>query len=131
MRDPGRQFGQDFLTYKECIMPIASINNRIGTSVLPTTGAVSPAPTPPIAPSTLTSAQKDMKVIEAVQAINHAIRSMNTQVSFNTDTETGVSTVTVTDSVTKEVIRQMPSDEVIAVARALHKFEGLILNQKA
>ena len=113
-------------------MPITSINNRIGINVLPTTGAVSPAPPPPpIAPSTQTSAQKDIKVNEAVQAINHAIRSMNAKVSFNTDTETGVATVTVTDSVTKEVIRQMPSDEVIAIARALHKFEGLIIHQKA
>ena len=112
-------------------MPIESINNRVGINILPTTGAVSPAPTPPVAPSTLTSAQKDIKVNEAVQAINHAIRSMNTHVSFNTDTETGVATVTVTDSVTKEVIRQMPSDEVIAIARALHKFEGLIIHQKA
>ena len=111
-------------------MPITSINNSVAVNILPTTGAVSPAP-PPIAPRTLTSAQKDIKVNEAVQAINHAIRSMNTPVSFNTDTETGVATVTVTDSVTKEVIRQMPSDEVIAIARALHKFEGLILNQKA
>ena len=94
--------------------------------------AVPPSPVPspvPVAPATV--AQRDAQVKEAVQRINQTIQAMTSNVAFAMDAETGISTVSVIDSVTKEVIRQMPSDEVLAVARALDKLQGLIIQQKA
>lgn len=89
----------------------------------------SPAPSP--APVATTGAQRDVQVKEAVHRINQTIQAMTSNVAFAMDAETGISTVSVIDSVTKEVIRQMPSDEVLAVARALDKLQGLIIQQKA
>lgn len=95
--------------------------------------AVPPSPVPspvPVAP-VATIAQRDAQVKEAVQRINQTIQAMTSNVAFAMDAETGISTVSVIDAVTKEVIRQMPSDEVLAVARALDKLQGLIIQQKA
>ena len=114
--------------------------NKSGSSPSTMTGsapapkaAVPPSPVPspvPVAP-VATIAQRDAQVKEAVQRINQTIQAMTSNVAFAMDAETGISTVSVIDSVTKEVIRQMPSDEVLAVARALDKLQGLIIQQKA
>ena len=39
--------------------------------------------------------------------------------------------VKVIDSNTQEVIKQIPSEEMIAIAKALDKLKGLLLQQKA
>jgi flagellar protein FlaG len=39
--------------------------------------------------------------------------------------------VSVINSETNEVIRQMPSEEAVAAARALDKMQGVIIHQKA
>ena len=95
--------------------------------------AVPPSPAPPPAPiaQATTAAQRDVQVKEAVAHINKTIQVMTANVAFATDAETGISTVSVIDAVTKEVIRQMPSDEVLAIARVLDKLQGLIIQQKA
>jgi flagellar protein FlaG len=46
--------------------------------------------------------------------------------SFRIDQGSGRTVITVVDAVTKEVIRQIPSEEVLAVARALEAFTGLL-----
>jgi len=121
----------------EIIMSILQINTS-GFSPSTTAGSapapkavVPPSATPPPAPVTTTVAQRDVQVKEAVHRINQTIQAMTSNVAFAMDAETGISTVSVIDSVTKEVIRQMPSDEVLAVARALDKLQGLIIQQKA
>jgi hypothetical protein len=37
----------------------------------------------------------------------------------------------VVDGVTKEVIRQIPNEEVLAIARAMDRLQGLLLKGKA
>ena len=39
--------------------------------------------------------------------------------------------VKVMDNATKEVIRQIPSVEMLAIAKALDKIQGLLIKQKA
>lgn len=50
---------------------------------------------------------------------------------FSIDNDTGKTVVKVVDSVTDKVIRQIPSEELIAIAKALDKFQGLLLKQEA
>ncbi len=109
-----------------------SLSTTTGAAPAPRTAALpSPAPSSaPVAPAT-TAAQQDVQVKEAVAHINSTIQVMTSNIAFSTDAETGIKSVSVIDSVTKEVIRQMPSNEVIAVARALDKLQGLIIQQKA
>ena len=54
----------------------------------------------------------------------------NTQVQYNVDKDTGIVSFQVIDENTHEVIRQVPSEEVIAMARSL-KQSGILLDQKA
>ena len=50
---------------------------------------------------------------------------------FSIDDDTGRTIVKVVDMQTDEVIRQMPSKEVLAISKAIDKLQGLLIQQKA
>lgn len=67
------------------------------------------------------------KVKDAAKSVEDFIKShSNTQVEFSLDKETNMSVVKVVDISTKEVITQIPSKEVIAMAQAIDKLQGLM-----
>ncbi len=70
-------------------------------------------------------------VKRASEQINKFIQQFNRNLQFTVDEDTGINVVQVIDSETEEVIRQMPSEEMLAIARALDKFQGLLLRDKA
>jgi len=69
---------------------------------------------------------------DAVQKLND-FTSNNTQrnLSFSLDDDTQEMVVTVRDTMTLEVIKQMPTEEALAVAKQIESMLGLILNDKA
>lgn len=69
------------------------------------------------------------KLEQATQKINQAMLANNLQ--FTVDKDTGINVVKVVDTVTKEVIRQFPSEEVLAIAKVLDQLQGLLLREKA
>jgi flagellar protein FlaG len=71
------------------------------------------------------------KVQEGVRNLNEFVKPYNTSLSFSVDEESGRLVVKVTDDETKEVIRQLPSEEALALAKALDKLKGLLIHQKA
>ena len=50
---------------------------------------------------------------------------------FSIDKDSGKTIVKVLDGQTQEVIRQIPSEELVSLARNMTKLEGMLLNQKA
>lgn len=68
---------------------------------------------------------------QAAEKINKTIQSMATNLQFTVDDDLQMPIVRVMDSSTKEVIRQIPTEEVVAIAKALDKLQGLIIRQKA
>lgn len=68
---------------------------------------------------------------QATDAINRALQGSDQSVRFSIDHDTGTTMVKVVDSSTDEVIRQVPSDEVITIARSIDRLQGLILTRKA
>ena len=54
-----------------------------------------------------------------------------TDLSFSVDDETNIRVVKVIDRTTQEIIRQIPSEEMLQMAQALDKLQGLLLKQKA
>lgn len=70
---------------------------------------------------------------EAVDNINNAMRQSNSNVEFSIDKDTRHQVIKVVESKTGEVIRQFPSEEVLAISRAIDKMQqqGLLLNNKA
>jgi len=68
-------------------------------------------------------AQKDKKVREdldqVVQQMNKYVQNIQRDLQFSVDGDSGMSVVKVIDSKSKEVIRQIPNEEVLIMARQL------------
>jgi flagellar protein FlaG len=68
----------------------------------------------------------------AVSRISDYVQSLNRDLKFRVDQDTNQVVVTVMDQQSGEVIRQIPSEEVLAVARSIDQTQkGLLLNAKA
>lgn len=67
----------------------------------------------------------------AIVNINRYLRDTDRNVQFDVDESTGKTVVSVVDANTHEVIRQMPSEETLAIARAISRMSGLLLNERA
>ena len=84
-------------------------------------------PTPATQSSEVTPPELD----QAVKAVNEFVRIANSSLEFSVDEETGIELVRVIDKETEEVIRQIPSEEIVAIAKALNSLKGLLIHQKA
>ena len=67
----------------------------------------------------------------AIDNIEAYIKPLNNNIEFSINDEIGQVVVKVVDSETKEIILQIPSEEMIAIAKALDKIQGLLIKQKA
>ena len=74
---------------------------------------------------------KQEAVEQAVKAVNDFVQPINNALSFSLDQESDKMVVKVIDQGTKEVIRQIPSEEMLALAKALDTMKGLLVQQKA
>jgi flagellar protein FlaG len=74
-----------------------------------------------------TREQLDKAMGEVKQALAPVARNLQ----FSIDDETGRSVVKVVDASTNEVIRQFPSEELLAITRSIDKLSGLFVKQKA
>ena len=68
----------------------------------------------------------------AVEDINKVLKQNNNALEFNMDTDTNKLTVKLVDTETGDVIRQFPSEDMLAISRSIDRFQqGLLLKQKA
>jgi flagellar protein FlaG len=67
----------------------------------------------------------------AVSEVKKALAPVARNLQFSIDDATGRSVVKVVDATTNEVIRQMPSEELLAITRSLDKLSGLFVKNKA
>lgn len=96
--------------------------------------AAAPAATP-ISPTTQaepTQAQviSPEQLKAAVDIVREYVRPINNSVEFSINEDVHRVVVTVVDNSSKEVIRQIPSEEMIAIAKALDSIKGLLFRQK-
>jgi flagellar protein FlaG len=66
---------------------------------------------------------------QAMQQMQNALPPVARNLQFSIDEETGRTVVKVIDPSTKEVIRQMPSEELLSIAKALDSMRGLLIKQ--
>ncbi len=71
------------------------------------------------------------QVQEAVNQIQQFTQTLAQNLKFSIDEDTGKTVVKILDTQTQEVIRQIPSEEAITIARTLGKIQGLLFNDKA
>ncbi|HEY9102735.1 flagellar protein FlaG [Chitinimonas sp.] len=75
--------------------------------------------------------EKQPSVEESVKKLNDTIATFNRSLQFSIDSDTRLNIVKVVDVNSKEVIRQIPSQEVVDIAKAIDKLQGLLLSDKA
>lgn len=82
-------------------------------------------------PSQSPSQPSQEQVEQAVAAVKKAVEPVAQNLQFSIDKETGKTIVSVVDSVTHEVIRQIPGEEILAIAKAIDRMQGLLFRQTA
>lgn len=70
-------------------------------------------------------------LLQAVEEVQKAIAPVAQNLLFSIDNDSGRTIVKIVDSQTDEVIRQMPSEEVLAISKAINKLQGLLISQQA
>jgi len=83
--------------------------------------AAPPAPPPPNVDT----------VKQVARQINDFLKSSSAGVEFSVDGDSNQVVVRIVDSQTREVIRQMPTEEMIAISKVMDQLTGLLIKQKA
>jgi len=63
----------------------------------------------------------DEKLSSVIQSINKRVQSLQRDLVFSVDKETGKDVVTIMDSKSSKVIKQIPSEEMLELARNLNE----------
>ncbi len=71
------------------------------------------------------------QVDKAVDAINKTIQAASQNLEFSVDGDTSNVVVKVVDQQTKQVLRQIPTEEALEIAKSLDKLQGLLIKQTA
>lgn len=70
----------------------------------------------------------DAKTLQsALSNLTEHVQNLQRALEFSVDKESGETVVKVVDSETKEVIRQIPSEELLAIANRLRSTAGVLL----
>jgi flagellar protein FlaG len=82
--------------------------------------------------SEATASKLDRRTVEEATAkVQKAVAAMNSSLQFQVDKETDKLVIKVVDTTTKEVIKQIPPQEILEIAKALDKLQGLLVREKA
>lgn len=68
---------------------------------------------------------------QAVNELQRKAQAFAPDLTFSVDRDTGRTVVKVTDARTQEVIRQIPADEVLKLAKELDRMQGLLFHKQA
>jgi flagellar protein FlaG len=113
---------RNFVENKDPVpVDVATIVASTKPDALPVEDTVQKVPPPPSAE----------QVRQALNDINKSMQSLSQGLEFSFDAESKQSIVKVIDQQTKEVIRQMPSQEAVDMAKALDQMIGKLIREKA
>lgn len=87
-----------------------------------------PAPAPAPVPE---ASDADRDVPEAVNAANRAMAMESTRLRFDIDSSNDRMIVRIVDGETGQILRQLPSEEMLALARRLDRVQGVLLRERA
>jgi flagellar protein FlaG len=93
-----------------------------------------PAPVASIAPAVPVAAPRvyaPAALDAAVETANRAMGGLAHSLEFSIDQESGKSVVRVVNKETGQVIRQFPTEEMLSIAHAIDRLQGLLINQTA
>ena len=67
----------------------------------------------------------------AVEAVKDFIQPKASNLAFEIDDDSGRTVIRITEASSGELIRQIPSEELLDIAKALDRLQGLLVKQKA
>jgi len=68
---------------------------------------------------------------ELVDRANSMMKNMNVGIEFSFDAQDGDMVVKVVDAETRDILRQFPSEEMLAMSRAMEKMQAALVKQTA
>ena len=93
--------------------------------------AASAAPSAVTSSSSTSATEQKQQVEAAVKAVKEFIQPMASNLAFELDDDTGRTVIKITDASSGDLIRQIPSEEMLEIAKALDRLQGLLVKQKA
>lgn len=75
--------------------------------------------------------QRSEQVKQAFEQVKAAVAPLAQNLQFSMDEESGKTVVRVVDTTTQTVIRQIPSEEILQIAKELDRVQGMLLRSKA
>ena len=111
-----------------------ALSTAMRGSAQASTPAPKTAPEPAAAPTpepVKATVPPPLDIEAVVEQLNRMMQRMNNSLQFEVDRSTGKTVVRVLDSNTKEILRQFPSEEVLAIARAIEGAKGTLLSDLA
>lgn len=88
-----------------------------------------PESRPPPAPAAVAVDPKALQ--QLADKLSQTIGMSGQQVQFSVDNDTGKTVLRVTDAESGAVLRQIPGDEALSMARILDRMQGVLIRQKA
>jgi flagellar protein FlaG len=71
------------------------------------------------------------ELMQAVEEMNEYFQNVQRNIHFSVDDDTGTTVVKVIESDTEEVIRQIPSEEILALSKYIEESAGRIIRAEA
>jgi len=76
------------------------------------------------------SATPEQDIAETIDEMNQFLESMKRNISFSIDQDSGQSVILVKDSENDQVIRQLPSEELIVLRKKMDDVAGILFDTK-
>ena len=97
---------------------VSQVNDQ---SAVRTTDESLPARVPPLPQSQAATEVPQPTLDQAVNEVNKFVQSIKRELHFRVDEDSGRTVITVTDSETDEVIRQLPPEEILSLAKMIRE----------
>lgn len=112
------------------IPPINSAQTQLTPSVAATAGVSAMESPKSVSPPEADKLSNE-QIEQTVDEIRRRIEPVDRNLQFSIDKDTGKTVVKLIDTATKEVLRQIPSEELLSIARALGKGQSGLIERKA
>lgn len=91
---------------------------------VPQTAQSAEAKSPPAVPSSA-------EFQKALSEVQRKVQTLSPDIQFSVDESTGEPVVQMIDAKTKDLIRQIPSKEMLQISQDLERLQGLLVNKRA
>ena len=123
---------QNSTTPSQAALPVRRVSDDTTKVTSPSTGAIPASSDYTLKANAQPKPTSAEQLKTAVVDINKAMRQSNRSLEFSVDSGTKIPMVKLVDSDTGQLIRQIPSEETLAIARSIDHFQrGLLLSHLA